>query len=117
MARKFVEIDVELAIIEFKEDGLYFLYSPALDITGYGKTKSEARESYRLTVEEFMRYTINKRTLLKELEKLGWTISKNKEVFVPKLSALIQKRAYLEEILTEKKFNKSDERLTIPAFA
>jgi hypothetical protein len=116
MAKKIVEFDVELAVIEFKENGLYFVYSPALDITGYGKTKSEAKASYRLTVEEFLRYTYNKRTLVKELERLGWSVSKKKEVSVPKLSALIQKRSYLEEILTEKKFNKTDERLTLPAF-
>jgi hypothetical protein len=117
MAKKIVQIDVEVAIIEFKEDGLHFFYSPALDITGYGKTKTEARDSYNLTVEEFMKYTYNKQTLLKELERLGWTISKKNKISVPTLSSLIQNRSYLEEILTEKKFHKSDEKLTLPAFA
>jgi len=36
-------VNVKLSLIEFEEDGLHFVYSPALDLTGYGKTEESAR--------------------------------------------------------------------------
>ena len=107
-------INVKLSLIEFEEEGLHFIYSPALDLTGYGKTEAAAKESYNLAMEEFLKYTSNKETILQELERLGWTISK-KKVTAPSLSALIQSRSYLEEIFTEKNFRKTDETVAIPA--
>jgi hypothetical protein len=107
-------INVKLSLIEFEEEGLYFIYSPALDLTGYGKTDEEAKESYNLAMEEFLKYTVNKETIYQELERLGWTIS-NKKVSAPSLSTLIQNREYLEEIFTEKTFRKTDHTVAIPA--
>jgi hypothetical protein len=109
-------INVSLTLIEFKEDGLFFIYSPALDLTGYGKTQDEARNSYDIAMEEFLKYTSNKKTAFKVLEKLGWTIAKNQKVTAPTLSTLIQKRSYLEEILSEKDFYKTQENVAIPAY-
>lgn len=108
-------INVKLSLIEFEEEGLHFIYSPALDLTGYGKTEAEAKVSYNLAMEEFLKYTSNKETVFKELERLGWTISKQKKVTAPSLSALLQSRSYLEEIFTEKNFRKTDETIAIPA--
>ncbi len=108
-------INVKLSLIEFEENGLHFVYSPALDLTGYGKTEEEAKESYNLAMEEFIKYTTNKETVYQELERLGWTISKKKKVTAPSLSALLQSRSYLEEIFTERDFRKTDESVSIPA--
>jgi hypothetical protein len=108
-------INVKLSLIEFEEDGLYFIYSPALDLTGYGKTEKEAKQSYNLAIEEFLKYTTHKETILQELERLGWTISKKKKLSAPSLSALLQSRSYLDEIFTEKNFRKTDETVSIPA--
>ncbi|MFN7705111.1 MAG: hypothetical protein ACK5OS_10855 [Chryseotalea sp.] len=108
-------INVKLSLIEFEEDGLYFIYSPALDLTGYGKTEKEAKQSYNLAMEEFLKYTSHKETIFQELERLGWTISKKKKLSAPSLSALLQSRSYLDEIFTEKNFRKTDETVAIPA--
>ena len=86
-----------------------------MDLTGYGKTEEEAKKSYDLAMEEFLKYTSSKETTLQILEQLGWTVSNKKKVTAPSLSALIQSRSYLEEIFTEKKFRKSDENVAIPA--
>lgn len=95
-------VKVKLSLIEFEEDGLHFIYSPALDLTGYGKTEEEAKTSYNLAMEEFLKYTSNKETLLKELQRLGWTVNTKKNLAAPSLSSMIQSRSYLEEIFTEK---------------
>ena len=111
-------VNVKLSLIEFEEDGLHFVYSPALDLTGYGKTEESAKESYTLAMEEFIKYTTHKNTLLDELERLGWTISSKKNlVSAPSLPDLIQNREYLVEIFTEKEYRKVDRTVSIPAFA
>jgi hypothetical protein len=60
-------IHVKLSLIEFEEEGLHFIYFPALDLTGYGKTEEEAKQSYNLAMEEFLKYTSHKETIFKEL--------------------------------------------------
>lgn len=114
MSSGFLDIKVKLSLLKFEEDGLYFIYSPALDLTGYGKTESEARDSYEQAIEEFFRYTTNKKTIFTELEKLGWTISKKNKVSAPSLSHLIQTREFMEEIFSEKQLRKVDENVMIP---
>jgi predicted RNase H-like HicB family nuclease len=110
-------VNVKLSLIEFEEDGLFFVYSPALDLTGYGKTHEEARDSYNVAMEEFIKYTTNKKTIAEVLANLGWNVSKKKRISAPSLSELLQSRVYLEEIFTEKQFRKTDEEVNIPSFA
>jgi hypothetical protein len=110
-------VNVKLSLIEFEEDGLFFVYSPALDLTGYGKTHEEARDSYNVAMEEFIKYTTNKKTTAEVLANLGWNVSKKKRISAPSLSELLQSRVYLEEIFTEKQFRKTDEEVNIPSFA
>jgi hypothetical protein len=110
-------VNVKLSLIEFEEDGLFFVYSPALDLTGYGKTHEEARDSYNIAMEEFIKYTTNKKTAAEVLSNLGWNVSKKKSISAPSLSELLQTRGYLEEIFTERQFRKTDEEVSIPSFA
>ena len=70
------KIKVNLNVISFKENDVCFVYSPALDITGYGNTVDEAKDSFNITLQEFLRYTSNKNTLVNELKRLGWKVYK-----------------------------------------
>lgn len=88
MAKKFVEtkyddgkhvVKIGLTLILWKEDDIYFQYSPQLDLTGYGKSADEAQSSFDQTLKDFMSYTLNKDTLFDELERLGWTTNKSKK--------------------------------------
>jgi hypothetical protein len=88
MAKKIVEakyddgknvVKVGLTIILWKENDVYFQYSPELDLTGYGKSTTEAHTSFEQTLEDFINYTLNKNTLFDELERLGWTTNKKKK--------------------------------------
>lgn len=58
-----------------KEEGINYIYSPALDLTGYGKNVKEAKESFEVTLKEFIDYTDNKKTIFDELEHLGWLVN------------------------------------------
>ena len=61
------KINSELAIFLFKEDDNYIAYSPALDLSGYGKTEEEARGSFNIVLKEYFDYAIIEETLYKDL--------------------------------------------------
>jgi len=78
-------INIELQILMFVEEGVHFVYSPALDLTGYGTTGKEAMKSFSVVLEEFVKYTENKKTVYKELMRLGWTVNQRKKRVHPPL--------------------------------
>ena len=73
------EFSVDLPIIQFEEDGSSIIYCPAIDVFGYGINPAEAEKSFSTSLLEFLKYTINKSTLISELKRLGWSISKSKK--------------------------------------
>jgi hypothetical protein len=105
---------VGLSLVEFKEENITIIYSPALDLSGYGNSEVEARKSFSEALHEFFRYTSNKNTLDKVLIKLGWTIkgSKNKPKFnPPKDSELIKSNPLFNEIVNKKNYKVSREEV------
>lgn len=103
---------VGLSLVEFKEEDIIIIYSPALDLSGYGNTQIEARDSFSEALQEFFRYTNNKKTLDQVLKKLGWTIkgTKNKPKFnPPKDSELVQLNSLYNEIVNKKNYKVSRE--------
>lgn len=105
-------------LFQFQENGNTIIYSPAFDLSGYGKSVAEAKESFEITIGEFLNYTIHKKTLAKELKRLGWKVKnddiKHRRLKTPVLADLIQKNDYLAEILNEKEFTKFDQTLSVP---
>lgn len=71
-------VEVSISIFLWQEESIFYVYSPALDLTGYGKTEQEARESFAIVLNEFLVYTHNKKTIFAELERLGWAVNKKK---------------------------------------
>jgi hypothetical protein len=65
-----VKVDFRFDVVEYEENELIVLYSPALDLFGYGKTSRKAQESFTLTLEEYLRYTLNKDTFFADLREL-----------------------------------------------
>ena len=61
---------VGLSLVEFEEDNVTIIYSPALDLSGYGYSQPEAKQSFWEALPEFLRYTNNKKTLDKVLKDL-----------------------------------------------
>lgn len=112
-------VKVLLDIIQFEENGVQIVFAPALDLSGYGKTDAEAKESFEVTLNEFIRYTVNKGTLFEELIRLGWEVKKRKKVVVaPAMDALLEQNDQLKEIIEQQKsFHKYTQQVRIPAFA
>lgn len=64
-------INSELTIFLFKEDDNFIAYSPALDLSGYGKTEDDARASFDIVLKEYFDYTIHEGTLYQDLKSHG----------------------------------------------
>ena len=102
----------DLSLIEFQEDQVTIIYSPALDLSGYGYNLQEARNSFSEALQEFFRYTSNKKTTDKILEDLGWSIIDTKEkprFNPPKDSDLVQTNPLFNDIVNNKDYKVSRE--------
>jgi len=111
-------IKVNLKVLLFQEDNIYFAYMPSLDLTGYGNTAVEAKASLTIVLDEFLKYTLHKNTFFIELQRLGWKIkSKKKPMSAPQLSDLINTNEQLKEIINYKQPSISDYQVNVPAFA
>jgi len=110
-------IEVILSVVLFKENDTTIAYCPALDLYGYGYTESEAKESFDIAFSEFLSYALNKKTLEKELLKLGWVRKSktSKKLNPPTLVDTLSKNKELQKIFNTSeviKYNKP-----VPAFA
>jgi len=109
----------ELSLIYFVEEGTHIIFSPALDLSGYGNNEEDAKASFNTVLEEFISYGMNKKTLLKDLENHGWKIGGNKrkpKIQSPDLTEMLKSNRELEDILQTKNFHKYNQDLLIPAF-
>lgn len=106
----------DFSLIEFIEDGITIFYSPALDLSGYGKTEKEAKNSFWEAMNEFFSYTFQKKTLYEVLTNLGWTIknTKNQLKFTPpKDTDLVSTNVLYNEIVNNKSYKVSRENIEI----
>lgn len=101
---------VGLSLVEFYEEDVVIIYSPALDLSGYGYSIEEAKNSFSESLHEFFRYTHNKNTLDTVLKNLGWSIkgTKKKPTFKPPLdSDLVSSNSLYNEIVNNKSYRVS----------
>jgi hypothetical protein len=114
------EVKTTLSLFEFKEDKAFIIYSPALDLSGYGYTKKEAMDSFSETLQEFFRYTINKNSIVNELKRLGWQIkggAKHPKFKAPDISTMMVGNSELKDIVEHKEFKKINKEVQLPAYA
>jgi hypothetical protein len=113
------KIECTLPLIIFKEDNSYISYCPALDLSGYGETESEANKSFEEVLLEYFRYTVHKSTLATDLKKRGWTIRKNlrKCPIPPTLGELLETNEDFKRIFNNNEFRKTNRTINIPALA
>jgi hypothetical protein len=109
------KIVINLQVFFFQEDDIFFAYMPSLDLTGYGNTPKEAKDSLTVVLDEFLKYTINKNTFLIELKRLGWKIkSKKKPMHAPQMTDLINSNEQLKEIVNSKQYSTSNYPVKVP---
>ena len=104
-------IKVRLLLFHFTDElGIHFIYSPHLDLTGYGYSQEESEKSFNLVLEDFLDYTIKKDTLSDLLKKLGWkqrqsSLKKSVESLAPSITTVIVNKKYVAEIFDKYPLN------------
>jgi len=78
-------VEAEIKVISGQEDKQWVFVSPSLNVSGYGNTVEEAKESFTHNIETFMEdiFNLNKNERVKYIKSLGW---KQNEFFVRKYS-------------------------------
>jgi len=108
------KIHIGLSLYAWHEESIYYIYSPALDLTGYGKTAKEAKESFSITLKEFVDYTDNKKTIFDELEHLGWLVNRNrKKVHAPDFEELLNENDTLKSIINKSGVKKIEKNIEL----
>lgn len=104
-------IRVTLDLYLFTDDGSYIAYSPALDMSGYGNTEEEAKESFSIVLEEYVTYGLSKHTLVKDLREHGWKVRsfKQRKMSAPTFDNMLKTNVIFRDILENKEYRKVSE--------
>lgn len=113
------KVKANIVLISFKEQDNYIVYSPHLEVTGYGKNEEEAMNSFNHCLGVFLDYTVNKKTLHKELMSLGWQLKKGSvkkplKVSAPSMSDLLKHNTALEDLLNKQDIRTMQKEVAIP---
>lgn len=65
-------VSASVDVLLMKDNKHYIVFSPSLELSSYGKNKKDAFKSFKTTFEIFIQYGIEKNTLKKDLQQLGW---------------------------------------------
>jgi len=114
-------VRVRLLLVQFKDEkGVHFIYSPHLDLTGYGSDPDEAKKSFEIVFEDFVDYTLKKKTLAKVLTDLGWALKgspkKPKKILAPSIKSVINDNEYVSEIFDKYPVNTFHKEVGLPVF-
>jgi len=118
---KSASVKVQLLLFHFTdENNVHFIYSPHLDLTGYGTDQEEAKKSFKIVFEDFVDYALSKKTLGKVLTSLGWELKgsakKPKKVLTPSITSVIKENEYVSEIFDKCPVNTYHQEVGLPAF-
>jgi hypothetical protein len=97
-------VKVRILLFHFiDEHSVHFIYSPHLDITGYGYTLKDAKKSFEVVFADFLDYTLKKATLGSLLKKLGWkqqkgSVKKPVRSLAPSITTVIANNKHIAEI-------------------
>lgn len=112
---------VKLLLFHFKDENkVHFIYSPHLDLSGYGNNLEEARKSFEIVFEDFVDYTLKKKTLGKVLTGLGWEMKgltqRPKKAIAPSITSVIKDNKYVSEIFDKYHVNTYHQEVGLPSF-
>ena len=65
-------VNVILGMYLFKEGKSFIVYCPALDLSAYGDTENDAKQSFISIFEMTLKYMLNKNTIKEDLINHGW---------------------------------------------
>lgn len=113
-------IKAKILLFHFTDNqSVHFVYSPQLDLTGYGYSQEEAKQSFEVVFEDFVDYTIKKGTLGSVLKKLGWKqqkgpLKKPLKSIAPSITTVIANKKYVADIFDKYPLNSYHKVVELP---
>ena len=83
------KIEAALDVFVYKKDGVFYAYSPALDLVGYDYTEDGAKESFGVVMQDFFEFGIKRNTLEADLTSHGWKEEKKSEFEITNIWAVL----------------------------
>ena len=112
-------VRVKLLLFHFQDENkVHFVYSPHLDLTGYGNDENQAKKSFEVVMEDFVDYTVKKKTIAKVLTDLGWEVKGSekhpRKLIAPSITTVINENEYISEIFDKYRVNTFHEEIGLP---
>ena len=109
-------VRVKLLLFHFQDENkVHFVYSPHLDLTGYGNDENQAKKSFEVVMEDFVDYTVKKKTIAKVLADLGWEVKGSekhpRKLLAPSITTVINENVYISEIFDKYSVNTFHEEI------
>lgn len=110
-------ISVTLDVYLFRDGDIYIAYNPALDLSGYGVTEDDAKQSFEIVIEEYIQYATDNKTLVKDLRAHGWKVTslKQRKMSAPSFDHLLRSNNVFKDILENKEYRKVAEPFPVIA--
>lgn len=90
MKKQIAKLDMSFPVLIKKEGSVYVAYTPALDISTYGKSESKAKKNFDELVQTYFEEFIDEPRALEEvLESLGW-VKRRSSWHQPKITNTVQ---------------------------
>jgi hypothetical protein len=72
-------LNATLDVYTFMDGKMHIAYCPAMDLSSYGSTEEEAKNTFVEVLNSHISYCVNKNTLASDLKAHGWTLVKGKK--------------------------------------
>lgn len=103
-----------LDLFSYKEGNVRIVYSPALDLSGYGNTLEEAKRSFEVTIKEYLRYCVENGTLDADLVQHGWKkVASEPDYQSPDIVSLIKTNNNLRTLI-KGNYSKTTRSVSVP---
>ena len=112
-------VKVSLGMYLFKEGESYIVYCPTLDLSAYGDSEEQAKNSFADIFSITIKYMLNKNTMKDDLISHGWKIKslKQKKIQAPSFETMLKNNESFREILENREYKTYKQHLGIPQFA
>lgn len=109
-------VNVGLSMYIFKEEDVFIVYCPALDMSAYGDTEQQAKKAFEDVLEESLKYMLNKSTLKQDLINHGWKLKslKQKKIKAPSIEEMMKKNSSFRELINKKEYTTYKQTIGIP---
>lgn len=111
------QLNFTLGVYIFVEDGIYIAYCPALDLSGYGESEYDAKQSFGEVMRQYIEYCLHKKTLVSDLQRHGWNIKsmKQRKIKSPDTATMMKRNPDFKDIIENKEYSRYLENMAIPS--